>query len=90
MNQNRLFNVLVMGGLAALSSAPSFADSFSSGFEVGHGSAQIQETSFEDTDPAHFVFCENEAVKKEVCETLPSGEKGPKKGFVCCWGTSCE
>lgn len=89
MNQNRLFNVLVVGGLAALGATPTFGDSFPSGFEVDHGSVQIEQNLNNEAEPPQPVFCDTEEAKKEFCTKGPCGVPHPKKGFTCCWGTSC-
>jgi len=90
MNQNRLFNVLVMGGLTVLGSTTTRADSFPSEVEAGNSSIQTELNQLEDPEMPQVVFCNTEEAKTEVCVLGCNGKSQPKKGFVCCWGTSCE
>ena len=74
MKTNKLFNVLVLGGLA-LTGSSVFAQ------ETGIVSTLPQE-------PLQQLLCNAQDPNK--CVPGESGKLEPIKGFFCCWGTSCE
>jgi hypothetical protein len=76
MTTEKLFRVLVLGGALIVANS---------------ATAQAQTTTPAEELPAQ-TFCEPKNPDHCVTNTCNPNEPKvePKKGIVCCWGTSCE
>lgn len=84
MKKDKLFNVLVMGGI--LLSAPLTQADVDE--EKEQSKIILEELLDSKPIPASLAFCAPD--DENTCVENESGVKVPRAGITCCWGTSCE